>query len=196
MERCSRAALARRLGGPKAPIELRGRPLISYPLAAFTAAGIEPCRRQARHGSRPRRPRRQRAAEPRHPLLGIVAALDAADGRPWSCALRHAVRDRSAPHTARLVATRRQRPTTACASTPSSPVTSPPTSRLLRQSSRRASPTTSALEALGPVVIETDPASPSTSTHRPTSKRQPQASGARLRPWPATGSSPRSTTAS
>jgi molybdopterin-guanine dinucleotide biosynthesis protein A len=86
-----------RLGGNKAEIELAGRPLISYPLAAIAAAGLEavvvakPGERQSpSRGSfrtyfvrkEPRDEVRvlEEAAEPRHPLCGIVAALRM--GRP------------------------------------------------------------------------------------------------------------------
>lgn len=74
----------RRLGGAKAVAELGGRPLISYPLAALAAAGLEPLV-VAKAGSElpPLECRLLREpAEPRHPLCGIVAALRAAPGRP------------------------------------------------------------------------------------------------------------------
>jgi molybdopterin-guanine dinucleotide biosynthesis protein A len=72
-----------RLGGAKATVELAGRPLIDYPLAAIAAAGLEAvvC---AKPGEDPQ-PRDsvsvlEEPAEPRHPLCGIVAALRL--GRP------------------------------------------------------------------------------------------------------------------
>lgn len=62
-----------RLGGAKPTVELAGRPLISYPLAALDAAGIDAfvvakadtslCETVVE------------PAEPTHPLTGIVAAL-------------------------------------------------------------------------------------------------------------------------
>ena len=84
--------LGRRLGGSKATVELNGRPLISYPLAAIEAAGLDAvvCIKpgEAPTQSRgsfvgsdttmePRDPVRvvEEAPEPRHPLCGIVAAL-------------------------------------------------------------------------------------------------------------------------
>jgi molybdopterin-guanine dinucleotide biosynthesis protein A len=70
-----------RLGGAKATAELAGRPLISYPLSALDAAGIEcqvvakpDCELPSLAG------RAQLVVEPRwprHPLCGIVAALRA-----------------------------------------------------------------------------------------------------------------------
>jgi molybdenum cofactor guanylyltransferase len=87
-----------RLGGDKAAVELGGRPLIEYPLAAIEAAGLEAvvC---AKPGQEPPTPSRgsfrtyfvrkeprdsvrvlEEPAEPRHPLCGIVAALRL--GRP------------------------------------------------------------------------------------------------------------------
>jgi molybdopterin-guanine dinucleotide biosynthesis protein A len=66
-----------RLGGEKAAVELGGRPLVSHPLAALAAAGIE-----AVVYAKPGQPLpdlgvpvRREPAEPRHPLRGIVAAL-------------------------------------------------------------------------------------------------------------------------
>jgi molybdopterin-guanine dinucleotide biosynthesis protein A len=87
-----------RLGGNKAAVELGGRPLIDYPLAAIEAAGLDPvvC---AKPGQEPPTPSRgsfrtdfvrkeprdsvrvlEEPAETRHPLCGIVAALRL--GRP------------------------------------------------------------------------------------------------------------------
>jgi molybdopterin-guanine dinucleotide biosynthesis protein A len=73
-----------RLGGAKATAELGGRPLLSYPLGALAAAGLE-CRVAAKPdialpplpegvGLLPEPP------QPRHPLCGIVAALRATAG--------------------------------------------------------------------------------------------------------------------
>jgi molybdopterin-guanine dinucleotide biosynthesis protein A len=68
-----------RLGGAKATAELAGRPLISYPLAALTAAGLE-----AVVVAKPRTALPSldvgidvlaEPPEPVHPLAGIVAAL-------------------------------------------------------------------------------------------------------------------------
>ncbi|MBS1889434.1 MAG: molybdenum cofactor guanylyltransferase [Actinobacteria bacterium] len=70
-----------RLGGAKATVELAGRPLIAYPLAALAEAGIDAFvvakpgsgigaalgKREAEVVVEP--------AEPTHPLAGIVAAL-------------------------------------------------------------------------------------------------------------------------
>lgn len=86
-----------RLGGEKAMVELDGRPLIAYPLAAIEAAGLEPVvLAKPDEGPRPspgsfrtysvrkeqRDPVRvvEEPPEPWHPLCGIVAALRL--GRP------------------------------------------------------------------------------------------------------------------
>jgi molybdenum cofactor guanylyltransferase len=74
---------AKRIGGDKASIAFRGKPLISYPLAAFAEAGIEAVV-IAKHGSRLPAvdvPVLLEPDEPRHPLLGIVTALEHAEGR-------------------------------------------------------------------------------------------------------------------
>jgi molybdopterin-guanine dinucleotide biosynthesis protein A len=73
-----------RLGGSKATAELAGRPLISYPLAAFADAGIEAVVVAKASTALP--PIKAAVvvepAEPRHPLVGLVAALAHAGGRP------------------------------------------------------------------------------------------------------------------
>ena len=86
-----------RLGGDKATVELNGRPLYSYPLAAIEAASLDavvvtkpgeaptPSRGSFVLNSRTKEPRlgvsvREEPLEPRHPLVGIVAALRL--GRP------------------------------------------------------------------------------------------------------------------
>jgi len=75
---------SRRMGTPKATLDLGGRPLLEYPLAAVQGAGLEPAV-VAKPGS-PLPPlavpRWDEPAEPTHPLTGIVAALTAARGRP------------------------------------------------------------------------------------------------------------------
>ncbi|HYY06083.1 MAG TPA: NTP transferase domain-containing protein [Candidatus Limnocylindria bacterium] len=74
----------RRMGGTKAVVELGGRPLISYPLRAVEAAGLEPivvCKRESELPPLDCRVLRE-PAEPRHPLAGIVAALGASGGAP------------------------------------------------------------------------------------------------------------------
>src|SRR5215207_7757290 len=82
--------LGRRLGGrPKAAIEVAGRPLAAYPAAAL--AGV--CERVAfvakRESELPALPGIERwdePAEPRHPLTGIVHALERADTAVLVCA--------------------------------------------------------------------------------------------------------------
>jgi molybdopterin-guanine dinucleotide biosynthesis protein A len=75
---------SRRMGTPKATLELGGRPLLEYPLAAVQGAGLEPAVVAKRHSTLPPLavPRWDEPAEPTHPLTGIVAALAAARGRP------------------------------------------------------------------------------------------------------------------
>ena len=73
-----------RIGAPKATVELAGRPLIDYPLAAVGDAGLEPLVVAKTDTALP--PLYCRAIRepdlPRHPLCGIVAALRSAGGRP------------------------------------------------------------------------------------------------------------------
>ena len=73
-----------RIGGEKAAVELGGRPLISYPLAAIEAAGLEPIVVAKVDSELP--PLRcaviREGREPRHPLCGILAALDACAETP------------------------------------------------------------------------------------------------------------------
>ncbi|GIK78376.1 MAG: NTP transferase domain-containing protein [Thermoleophilia bacterium] len=81
--RASRAAIlaggrGSRIGGLKAAVELAGRPLIAYPIAAAREAGLEPLV-VAKHAFE--LPPLDcelllEPAEPAHPLTGIVAALE------------------------------------------------------------------------------------------------------------------------
>jgi molybdenum cofactor guanylyltransferase len=74
----------RRIGGGKAAVELGGRPLIRYPLAAVEGAGLEPLVIAKRDSDLPPlqcRVIREAEAHP-HPLCGILAALDYAGERP------------------------------------------------------------------------------------------------------------------
>lgn len=73
-----------RLGGGKATVELAGAPLISYPLAALAAAGIEAVVVAKPGTELPALavPILREPPAPRHPLLGIVTALRHAEGRP------------------------------------------------------------------------------------------------------------------
>ena len=66
-----------RLGGPKAALELAGRPLIDYLLAAFRQAGVEAVVVAKRTTSLPELgvPIWREPERPSHPLCGIVAAL-------------------------------------------------------------------------------------------------------------------------
>jgi molybdopterin-guanine dinucleotide biosynthesis protein A len=77
--------LGRRLGGAKAGVELRGRPLISYPLRALRAALAEVVivakdDTELPAGLGPA-PVWIEPTEPRHPLAGIIHALAVAGGR-------------------------------------------------------------------------------------------------------------------
>ena len=78
---------SRRMGEPKALVELAGKPLIAHALDAVADAGLDPIvvAKPDSPRARPRRARPRRAAEPQHPLCGIVAALRYAETRPSSC---------------------------------------------------------------------------------------------------------------
>jgi molybdopterin-guanine dinucleotide biosynthesis protein A len=67
----------RRLGGGKPAVELGGRPLISYPLAAIAAAGLEAvvCAKPGEELPEVGVPVLCEPEAPRHPLCGIVTAL-------------------------------------------------------------------------------------------------------------------------
>ncbi|MDQ2630992.1 MAG: molybdenum cofactor guanylyltransferase [Actinomycetota bacterium] len=75
---------SRRMGRPKPSAELGGRPLVSYPLVAARAAGLEPWIVAKRGSELPPTECRvlEEPDEPRHPLCGIVAALRAARPAP------------------------------------------------------------------------------------------------------------------
>jgi molybdopterin-guanine dinucleotide biosynthesis protein A len=65
-------------------VELAGRPLIQYPLSAVREAGLEPLVIAKRDTDLPRLEvpiHREEPADP-HPLHGVIAALEAAHGRP------------------------------------------------------------------------------------------------------------------
>jgi molybdopterin-guanine dinucleotide biosynthesis protein A len=74
----------RRLGGPKAGIELGGRPLISYPLEALSEAGLRPVVVAKERTPLPPLsvPVLREPDEPSHPLCGVLEALRHADDRP------------------------------------------------------------------------------------------------------------------
>jgi molybdenum cofactor guanylyltransferase len=73
-----------RLGREKAALELAGRPLIAYPLAAARATGAEVVVVAKRGSMLPKLDERiiHEPDEPRHPLCGLVAALRDAAGGP------------------------------------------------------------------------------------------------------------------
>jgi molybdopterin-guanine dinucleotide biosynthesis protein A len=75
---------SRRMGTAKATLELGGRPLLEYPLAAVQGAGLEPVVVAKPDSRLPPLavPRWEEPAEPVHPLTGIIAALRAAGDRP------------------------------------------------------------------------------------------------------------------
>lgn len=75
----------RRLGGAKAIVELRGRPLISYPWQALRAVLTEVAIVAKAETELPSLPGATVWTEPdtpRHPLVGIIHALGLAAGRP------------------------------------------------------------------------------------------------------------------
>ena len=77
--------LGRRLGGAKATVELRGRPLICYPLEALAAVLGEVAIIAKTDTPLPSLPGVTvwiESQAPRHPLHGIVEALGLAGGRP------------------------------------------------------------------------------------------------------------------
>lgn len=74
----------RRIGGTKAMVELRGRPLVTYPLAAMTAALAEVAVIAKARTELPPLPGVTVWIEPSelsHPLVGILHALAMAEGR-------------------------------------------------------------------------------------------------------------------
>jgi molybdopterin-guanine dinucleotide biosynthesis protein A/ubiquinone/menaquinone biosynthesis C-methylase UbiE len=73
-----------RIGGSKAMVQLAGRPLISYPVAALLEAGLEPLVVAKATTELPELDAPVVREEPKdsHPLHGIIAALRAANGRP------------------------------------------------------------------------------------------------------------------
>lgn len=75
----------RRIGGAKALVVLRGRPLISYPLAAMRSAVRDVAVVAKPDTALPSLPGGvavwTEPARPHHPLVGIVHALDRAEGR-------------------------------------------------------------------------------------------------------------------
>jgi molybdenum cofactor guanylyltransferase len=73
-----------RFGGGKATVELAGRALVEYPLAALAAAEVEAVVVAKPTTELPRleAPILLEPEQPRHPLLGIVTALRHAGGRP------------------------------------------------------------------------------------------------------------------
>lgn len=77
-----------RLGRPKATAPLAGRPLIAYPLAALEAAGLRPVVVAKPDSDLPPLEREPwfEPAEPRHPLVGVLAALERAGGPILVCA--------------------------------------------------------------------------------------------------------------
>jgi molybdopterin-guanine dinucleotide biosynthesis protein A len=75
----------RRIGGSKATVALRGRPLISYPVAALREAFADVAVVAKADTELPPLPDVAiwiDRDEPRHPLAGIVRALELAEGRP------------------------------------------------------------------------------------------------------------------
>jgi molybdopterin-guanine dinucleotide biosynthesis protein A len=67
-----------RIGGDKALVQLAGKPLISYPVAAAKAAGLDVVVVAKRSTNLPRLTTQLllEPDEPTHPLLGIITALE------------------------------------------------------------------------------------------------------------------------
>ena len=150
---------AERLGGSKATVELAGRPLISYPLAAFAEAGIEAIVVAKLDTDLPALGVAvlTEPAEPRHPILGIVTALAHAGGRPViACAC-------DTPFiTATLLTKLATTPATAAAHDgerlhPLIARYQPSDLPALREALEASRSATSALEALSPALIEAEP---------------------------------------
>ncbi len=74
----------RRIGGAKPLTELAGRPLISYPLAALSAAGLDTVVVAKRRSPLPELdcPVLHEPALPSHPLCGVLTALRSSANRP------------------------------------------------------------------------------------------------------------------
>jgi molybdopterin-guanine dinucleotide biosynthesis protein A len=75
---------SRRMGSPKAIVELAGRPLIAHVLAAVEAASLEPVVVAKADSLLPSVSCRvlRESAEPIHPIQGLLTALTASGGRP------------------------------------------------------------------------------------------------------------------
>jgi molybdopterin-guanine dinucleotide biosynthesis protein A len=75
--------LSRRMGEPKAIVELAGRPLAARVAATVGSAGLEPIVVAKPDSPLPALDCRvlTEPSEPRHPLTGLLAALDASAGR-------------------------------------------------------------------------------------------------------------------
>jgi molybdenum cofactor guanylyltransferase len=71
------------MGRPKALVELAGRPLIAHSVAAVEAASLEPLVVAKSDSPLPQLACRvvREAREPVHPLVGVVSALEASEGR-------------------------------------------------------------------------------------------------------------------
>jgi molybdopterin-guanine dinucleotide biosynthesis protein A len=75
---------SRRMGSPKALVELAGRPLIAHVLASVEAAALEPVVVAKADSPLPSVSCRvlREPGEPIHPLQGLLTALAASGGRP------------------------------------------------------------------------------------------------------------------
>ena len=75
--------LSRRMGEPKASVELAGRPLVARVVSTVGSAGLKPIVVAKPDSALPPLDCRvlSEPSEPRHPLTGLLAALGASAGR-------------------------------------------------------------------------------------------------------------------
>jgi molybdenum cofactor guanylyltransferase len=147
--------LSRRMGRPKALVPLGGRPLIAWPLEAARAAGLEAVVVAKAGSSLPPLdvPVWAEPDAPAHPLTGLVAALERADGPivVLACDMPFVT-----PELLRLIAAR---PGVAAPAGEAFPARYPPEALpALRAGLEREAAVRAVLEELGAERVEADPA--------------------------------------